>query len=143
VMIGSIPVVNPPLCAGVSCVRALSPVWTGMGLPHGRHKSPAHTFSSRTISTQQKICYTIICKRAVPLLSFFIKYQIHWFFFCLTPLSTIFRLYRGGQFYWWRKPDYLEKTIKFVSDWRQVSGFLYATLCDKVCQWLAALLKSK
>ena len=31
---------------------------------------------------------------------------------CLAPPSALFQLYRAGQLYWWRKSEYLEKTIE-------------------------------
>jgi hypothetical protein len=46
-------------------------------------------------------------------------YMVAWW--CLTPLSTIFQLYRGSRFYRWRKLEYPEKT----TDLSQVTDNFY------------------
>jgi hypothetical protein len=52
---------------------------------------------------------------------------------CLTSRLTIFQINLGAQFYWWRKPEYLEKTTGlpqgYTSPWTRFDVTTLVAIC--------------
>ena len=57
----------------------------------------------------------------------------------LTPLSTIYQLYHGDQFQWWRKPEYPERTTYHG----QATGKLYHLWLRVECTLFSVIYKAE